>query len=55
MPLKVNFGNYKRVFTCIIVDNRDEYAYLGTKTGDILEISIEKAIFKRVGPVGSLF
>jgi hypothetical protein len=48
----VNFGNIKRNFTCIIVDYNDEYAYLGTKTGDVIEISVERAIMKRVGPVG---
>lgn len=52
--MKVNFGNLKRNFTCIIVDHNDEYAYLGTKTGDVIEISVEKAIMKRVGPVGKL-
>lgn len=29
--------------------------YVGTKTGDIFEINIEKAIYKRVGPVKRLF
>jgi hypothetical protein len=38
-----------------MIDNHDEYAYLGTKTGDVLEISIEKAMYKRVGPSGQLF
>jgi len=52
VALKVNLGNLKRVFTCVLIDHQDEYAYLGTKTGDVLEVSINKAIFKRVGPVG---
>jgi cilia- and flagella-associated protein 52 len=28
---------------------------VGTKTGDVLEINIERAIFKRLGPVKRLF
>ena len=53
--MNVNFGNMKRVYTCAILDFNDEFAYCGTKTGDVLEINIEKAIFKRVGPVKKLF
>jgi hypothetical protein len=30
------------------------YAYCGTRTGDILEIFIEKANFKRVGPLNRI-
>jgi len=40
----------KRVFTCCVVDPTDSYAYIGTKTGDIVEISVTKNNFKRVGP-----
>jgi len=29
--------------------------YCGTKTGDVLEVSIERAIFKRLGPYNKLF
>ena len=53
--LDANFGNMKRDFNCAIIDNNDEYVYAGTKTGDVLEVNIEKAIFKRVGPVKKLF
>ena len=45
----------KRVFTCAVIDPTDSYAYLGTKTGDIIEISVEKNNFKRVGPNKQLF
>jgi hypothetical protein len=53
--LDVNFGNIKRSFTCAIIDNNDEYAYCGTTTGDVLEISIDRALFKRLGPYNKLF
>ena len=51
----MNFGNIKRIFTCGLIDYNDEYIYCGTTTGDILEVSIERAIFKRIGPYNKLF
>ena len=53
--LDVNFGNAKRVFTCCAVDHNDQYGYVATKTGDFYEIALDKAVFKRVGPVKKLF
>lgn len=45
----------KRLFTSGIIDPSDIYCYVGTKTGDVLEINIERAIFKRLGPIKNLF
>jgi hypothetical protein len=53
--LNANFGNVKRHFTCAAIDLQDTYVYCGTKTGDIFEVNIDKAIYKRVGPVKRLF
>jgi hypothetical protein len=53
--LNANFGNVKRHFTCAAIDFQDTYVYCGTKTGDIFEVNIDKAIYKRVGPVKRLF
>lgn len=53
--LSANFGNIKRQFTCAAIDHYDEFVYIGTKTGDLFEINIEKAIYKRTGPVKRLF
>lgn len=39
----------------MIIDPSDKFAYCGTKTGDFVEISLEQAIFKRLGPVKKLF
>lgn len=55
VALDINFGNVKRVFTCCAIDQNDEFAYVATKTGDFYEISLDKAIFKRVGPIKKLF
>ena len=51
----VNMGSIKRIFSCCTIDPNDTVAYLGTKTGDIVEISLERALFKRIGPVKRLF
>ncbi len=51
----VNMGQVRRVFTCCAIDPTDQFAYLGTKTGDIVEISLDRALFKRFGPVKRLF
>lgn len=45
----------KRQFTCTVIDPTDSYCYCGTKTGDVLEVNIERAIFKRLGPIKKLF
>lgn len=55
LSLNANFGNVKRQFTCAAIDTQDAYVYCGTKTGDIFEVNIDKAIYKRVGPVKRLF
>lgn len=51
----INMGSIRRVFNCCAIDASDSVAILGTKTGDIIEISLERALFKRIGPVKRLF
>lgn len=51
----VNLGQIKRIIKCIVIDPTDTFCYVGTQTGDIIEISLEKALFKRIGPVKRLF
>jgi hypothetical protein len=48
-------GQIKRVYQCCVIDPTDSTAYLGTKTGDLVEISLERALFKRFGPIKRLF
>jgi WD40 repeat protein len=45
----------KRIYTCCVIDPTDQFAYLGTKTGDLIEISLVSKNFKRVGPNKHLF
>lgn len=54
-PLNVNMGQIKRNIQCVVIDPSDTFAYVGTSTGDIIEINLEKALFKRIGPVKRLF
>ena len=51
----VNFGNLRRIYTCISIDSTDKFAFFGTRTGDVIEVDIINAIYKRVGPVKRLF
>jgi len=48
-------GSIKRIFKCVVIDPSDTFAYVGTGTGDIIEVSLEKALFKWIGPVKWLF
>ena len=51
----INLGNLKRQILNVVIDPTDTFAYVGTSTGDILELNLERAIFKRSGPVRKLF
>ena len=44
-------GHIKRFFTCVSIDPIDEFAYCGTRSGDVLEISLSKGIYDRMGPI----
>jgi cilia- and flagella-associated protein 52 len=37
------------------IDITDTFAYCGTRTGDLLEIYIEKATFRKLGPINRIF
>lgn len=50
-----SMGHIKRFINCVRIDPSDTFAYCGTRTGDILEIFIDKASFKRVGPLNRIF
>ena len=48
-------GHIRRHILNISIDNIDEHAYCGTRSGDILEISLSKGIYNRSGPVDKKF
>lgn len=55
LPTLVNLGNIKRNIINLIIDPSDSFAYCGTKTGDFIEVNLERANFKRLGPQKRLF
>jgi len=40
---------------CLEIDSDDTFLYCGTRTGDILEIYLDTARYKRTGPMHRLF
>lgn len=50
----LTMGQVRRIYQCIVIDPEDQSAYMGTLTGDIVEINLNKRLFKRIGP-GQLF
>jgi len=46
----VTVRGLRRLFKCIVVSEDDEVAYCGTKSGDIVAISLAQAALKMVGP-----
>ncbi|XP_046686976.1 LOW QUALITY PROTEIN: cilia- and flagella-associated protein 52-like, partial [Homalodisca vitripennis] len=38
--MNVSLGKIKRIITCIEIDYRDEFAYCGTSTGDIVKVKL---------------
>ncbi|CAG9315816.1 unnamed protein product [Blepharisma stoltei] len=51
----VNLGNIKRQILNVVIHPSDRFAYVGTRTGDILELNLETALYRRAGPARKLF
>lgn len=49
-PTNVNMGQVKRVATNILIDKDDQFMYCGTQSGDLLEVSLDRALYKRSCP-----
>lgn len=49
-PTQAELGQLKRVTTNILLSADDSKAYCTTLTGDLLEVSLERALFKRSAP-----
>lgn len=48
-------GKINRYIICLSIDDIDEHAFCGTRSGDILEVSLSKGIFNRSGPINKKF
>jgi len=49
-PANVKTGQMQRVCSNVLLSHDDALAYVGTQTGDILEIDTNQALFKRMVP-----
>jgi len=54
-PTQVHVGQLKRVTTNVLLDPQDDTACCGTQSGDMLEVSLDRALFKRVVPPHKAF
>lgn len=52
---EINTGQIKRKYQCLEISPDDTSAYLGTLTGDIIEIDLVRQLYKRIGPAKGLF
>lgn len=48
-------GHVKRFYTTMAIDHSDTFVYCGTRTGDIVEVLIDKASYRRAGPLNRIF
>lgn len=49
-PTEATLGNLRRQFRSVCIDSDDQYAYCGTTTGDVLQIALDRVLFKNSGP-----
>eukprot|EP00698_Gefionella_okellyi_P023867 TRINITY_DN8273_c0_g1_i1.p1 TRINITY_DN8273_c0_g1~~TRINITY_DN8273_c0_g1_i1.p1 ORF type:complete len:617 (+),score=142.57 TRINITY_DN8273_c0_g1_i1:20-1870(+) len=54
-PTDCDLGKIKRVITCLVLDPNDEFAYCGTESGDLLQVSVERKLYKASGPPKTRF
>ncbi|XP_024535234.1 cilia- and flagella-associated protein 52 [Selaginella moellendorffii] len=49
-PYDCQLGKIRRVLQTIVIDSKDEYVYVGTQTGDVLQVSLGPKLFQNHGP-----
>lgn len=49
-PTQANLGQMKRVTTNVLIDKDDHFVYCGTSTGDLLQVDLNRALFKQLCP-----
>jgi len=49
-PSDCNLGKERRIVSAIVLDPTDTFMYCGTKSGDVLQVSIGPNLFKNNGP-----
>ncbi|CAG9462289.1 unnamed protein product [Pedinophyceae sp. YPF-701] len=53
-PTEVHIGSLSRVFNTITIDDKDEFAYVGSSSGDFVQVSLANANMRGVGPGNGL-
>lgn len=51
----ISTGTIKRKYNCIDLMSDDSSAFLGTLTGDIIEIDLQRLLFRKIGPAKGCF
>mmetsp|Transcript_29735 Transcript_29735/g.41063 ORF Transcript_29735/g.41063 Transcript_29735/m.41063 type:complete len:627 (-) Transcript_29735:324-2204(-) len=49
-PSGCQLGQLKRVVESVVIDDRDDYAYCGTGSGDVLQVGLANKLFNNIGP-----
>ncbi|WIA36861.1 hypothetical protein OEZ86_008112 [Tetradesmus obliquus] len=49
-PEDVKLGNLQRQFRSLVIDQQDRFAYAGSTTGDVMQVSLEHALLRNTGP-----
>lgn len=49
-PTDCNIGQLRRIFYCCTIDDDDQMVYVGTQTGDILQVGLKTCLMRTVGP-----
>ncbi|KAL7749699.1 hypothetical protein RI367_004927 [Sorochytrium milnesiophthora] len=49
-PADCQMGAIRRNVKCIRIDDKDEFLYCGTTSGDLLQVSLKTQLFKNAGP-----
>ncbi|XP_024356612.1 cilia- and flagella-associated protein 52 isoform X2 [Physcomitrium patens] len=50
-PSICDTGKRKRVNQCVVIDDKDEYMYVGTRSGDIMQVSLGPKMYRAGGPL----
>jgi|Transcript_17783 WD40 repeat protein len=53
-PTQAKLGQIKRVTTNVLLSHDDSTVYCGTQTGDLLEVTLQRALFQRSSPKSPL-
>eukprot|EP00878_Enallax_costatus_P039075 GHUV01044595.1.p1 GENE.GHUV01044595.1~~GHUV01044595.1.p1 ORF type:complete len:343 (+),score=90.63 GHUV01044595.1:1178-2206(+) len=46
----VKLGNLQRQFRSLVIDSQDQFAYVGSTSGDVMQVSLDHAILRNTGP-----